>query len=162
MAETDNKAPPLARGKTFFLGALGTGLLCGLIALCVPSKPNVVAEDARPQRSDTTETTASVVTTDSQTAQTVELRGKELYERFCTGCHGDDGRAKTNFGRMMNPAPTNFYDGPWKGEQTPDAIIATVVQGKGAMPAYKKEITLDTDLKALADYVLSLRKEQQK
>jgi mono/diheme cytochrome c family protein len=162
MSESDQKAPPLSRGKTFLLGALGTGALWGLIVLCVPPKPAVVAEQAKPQRSEVSELETVAAVPPAADVRSTGGQGKDVYERFCTGCHGDDGKANTNFGRMMNPAPTNFYEGPWQGDQTPEAIIATVTQGKGAMPAYKKEITSDVDLQALAQYVLSLRKEQQK
>ena len=162
MSESEQKAPPLSRSKTFLLGALGTGVLCGLIVLCVPSKPAVVAEQAKPQRTEAPETESVAGLTPALTEVVSGGQGKELYERFCTGCHGDDGKAQTNFGRMMNPPPTNFYEGPWQGDQTADAVIATVTQCKGAMPAYKKEITSESDLQALAQYVLSLRKEQEK
>lgn len=162
MAESEGKVPPLPRGKTFLLGALGTGVLSGLIALCVPPKPTVVAEQAKPQRTEIPSGTQVESAVPALAVSSGALKGQEIYERFCTGCHGDDGKAQTNFGRMMKPAPTNFYDGPWQGEQTEEAIVSTVIQGKGAMPAYKKEITDEGDLKALAQYVLSLRKGQQK
>ncbi len=162
MSDTEQKNPPLARGKTFLLGALGTGVLCALIVLCVPPKPVVVAEQAKPQRTQSSEVELTTAASPVLTTESAAARGKELYERFCTGCHGDDGQAKTNFGRMMKPTPTNFYEGPWQGEQTVEAVITTVTQGKGGMPAYKKEITSDADLQALAQYVLSFRKEQPK
>lgn len=158
MNDSESKLNPLSRGKVFGIGALGTGALSALIALCVPPKPAIVAEQAKPQRVEELMPSASDAATTVVAADVNAGSGKVIYERFCTGCHGDDGKAQTTFGRMMKPAPTNFYDGPWSGEQTEQAIIAAVTQGRGAMPAYKNEITVESDLVALAKYVLSLRK----
>lgn len=158
MNDSENKLKPISRGKVFGIGALGTGVLCALIAVCVPPKPALVAEQAKPQRVEELNAGASAAASVAVSTAATAGQGKEIYERYCTGCHGDDGKAQTNFGRMMKPTPTNFYDGPWRGEQSEEAVIAAVTQGLGAMPAYKNEITAETDLAALAKYVLSLRK----
>jgi mono/diheme cytochrome c family protein len=44
----------------------------------------------------------------------------------------------------------------WKGPQTKEAIIEIVKAGKGAMPAYSKEISSEAELESLAQHVLTL------
>ncbi|MEY4064908.1 MAG: hypothetical protein RIR26_1116 [Pseudomonadota bacterium] len=146
MNAPEQKTASLSRSKVFGVGALVTTVLCGLVLLCVPKKPELIADAPQLQAV-------------SAAVATAAPSGPALYGRFCSSCHGNDGRAQTTMAGMMNPQPTNFVVGPWKGPQTTEAVVSVVKNGKGAMPAYGKEISDESDLKALADYVLSLRKE---
>ncbi|MEN9826597.1 MAG: Cytochrome oxidase, cbb3-type, subunit [Pseudomonadota bacterium] len=172
MSDSEKSDSTGLRARVFLIGTAATALLCGMVVLCVPGKPDVVADAAKsqalsaPQASDPQQPGAvpqTAVVAESTTAPTgpAALRaaptGQKLYERFCAGCHGADGKAQTSMARMMSSRPTNLADGPWKGEQTATAIVEIVKNGKGAMPAYGKEISTDAELAALADYVLSLR-----
>lgn len=153
------------RRKIFVVGSVATLVLCGLVVLCVPPKPAIIAQDARTESLGQQVPATASETTDSPQGPS-SLRGgttgARLYARFCAGCHGADGKAQTTMARMMKSPPTNLADGPWKGPQTSGAIIEIVKNGKGAMPAYSKEITTDGELESLAQHVLSLRSEQSK
>lgn len=146
MSASEQKTSPLPRGKVFAIGALLTSVLCGLVIFCVPKKPEVIAEAPQPQSA-------------GEALAPAAAKSEVLYGRFCASCHGDEGKAQTTMARMMSPNPTNFAQGPWKGPQTVEAVVDAIKNGKGAMPAYGKEITDEGELKALAEYVLSLRKE---
>jgi mono/diheme cytochrome c family protein len=163
MNDSEKKSDPLSRSRVFIAGGIATIVLGGLVVLCAPGKPAVIAQSALPQNSP--QNSPVVATTDSpKTASPASQggsAGEQVYARFCASCHGPDGKAQTTMARMMNPSPTNFYSGPWKGEQSIVAITEVVKNGKGAMPAYGKEITSETELSSLAEYVLSLRKDKQ-
>ena len=36
------------------------------------------------------------------------LVGKEIYQRYCTGCHGEQGNGQTILGRQLLPHPCDF------------------------------------------------------
>lgn len=163
MNSPEVKAPTtLSRARVFVLGSVATIFLSGLVVLCAPKKPDLIADSAAPQ--NTNPDLAANASGDAPTpVGASSLRGgspaEKLYGRFCASCHGADGRAQTTMARMMSPAPTNFQVGPWKGEQSVAAIVEVIKNGKGAMPGFGKEITSEAELNAVAEHVLSLRKE---
>lgn len=158
MSETSNNESRLSRARIFAIGSVATVVLSGLILVCVPEKPAVIANSAKPQQ---LQTEPAAVSTSAPTGPS-ELRsgptGKVVYQRFCAGCHGADGRGETMMARMMSSRPPNLAEGAWKGPQTREGVIDIVRNGRGAMPAYEKEISNEAELNSLADYVLSLRK----
>lgn len=162
MSKSQESPSVLSRITVFLMGGATTLLLASLIVLCVPKKPDVIADAPIPASLGEMPVEASQGAQENQqptgpSSVRGGSTGERLYARFCASCHGADGKAQTTMSRMMSPPPTNFYSGPWKGEMTAAAIIEVVKNGKGAMPAYGKEITLDGELNALAEHVLSLR-----
>lgn len=149
----------LSRPRIFVIGTAATVVMCGLVVMCVPKKPDVIADAARPQ-SVAAEGNAVAETQQPQASAAAvsptASAGEKLYTKYCAGCHGDDGRAQTTMSRMMTSKPTNLADGPWKGAREAAAIVEIVKNGKGSMPAYSKEISNEADLQSLAEYVLSL------
>ena len=84
-------------------------------------------------------------------------RGKALFARNCTSCHGDLGHGDGPAAGTMNPAPRNFTssNGWTNGYELP-AIYTTVSQGvKGTSMAAFDYLTR-TDRMALAHYVQAL------
>jgi mono/diheme cytochrome c family protein len=81
---------------------------------------------------ETAETAAETGTPDSggdtDTAPPVPLTGAELYDEFCVGCHGADGRGVQNRG----PGITSKID-----EMSDQQIIDVILNGAGRneMPA---------------------------
>ncbi|HEX9549276.1 MAG TPA: cytochrome c, partial [Acidimicrobiales bacterium] len=70
-------------------------------------------------------------------------KGKELFLRYCSGCHGEDGRgeAKTFRPNVGNLAVKELMD------QLPDEYLFTVIKNGGAavgknaaMPAWQKQL----------------------
>lgn len=85
-------------------------------------------------------------------------RGAELYQRYCRGCHGEDGRGG---GRTFMPHVQNLTR---KGyiEQVPDGYLFMVIAEGGAaaglnsyMPAWRSTLS-DQDIKDVIAYVRSL------
>jgi mono/diheme cytochrome c family protein len=85
-------------------------------------------------------------------------RGKELFVRYCAGCHGEDGRgeAKTFRPSVGNLAVKGLMD------QVPDEYLFTVtklggaVVGKdAAMPAWDKQLA-DQDIWDIVGFVRTL------
>ena len=76
--------------------------------------------------------------------QAAAADGKAVYEKACAGCH-----------KMMSPKLTGDkakWDVVMK--QGKPAVIASVVKGKGAMPA-KGGAASDDDAKAATEYMLT-------
>ena len=162
MNSSEGKSTSLSRTRVFVVGSIATVFLSALVLVCAPRKPDLIADSAAPQNASGDLAVDAPQEAPAPVGASA-LRGgspsEKLYGRFCASCHGADGRAQTTMARMMNPAPTNFQVGPWKGEQSVAAIVEVIKNGKGAMPGFGKEISSETELNALAEYVLSLRKE---
>jgi mono/diheme cytochrome c family protein len=74
-------------------------------------------------------------------------RGAELYAETCAGCHGEQG------GGAENGPPLNT--GQMFANRSIDALLTTIQEGKGNMPAFIETLQED-DLLLLAAYVQSL------
>jgi mono/diheme cytochrome c family protein len=79
------------------------------------------------------------------------MRGKELYEQHCIGCHGKRGKAA---GRLDLTKPV-FIHGPSDGE-----IYHVITDGVGetAMKSFKKELTKKMRWD-LVNYIKSLKQQ---
>lgn len=85
-------------------------------------------------------------------------RGQGLFVRYCSGCHGEDGRgeAKTFQPYVGNLAVKELID------QVPDEYLVAVIKNGGAsvgknaaMPAWKKQLD-DRDIWDLVAFVRTL------
>ena len=75
--------------------------------------------------------------------------GDRLFMNNCAQCHGSDARGSKGF--------PNLADGDWLHGGSPDAIKATVADGRvGNMPPMAAAIGNAEDVKNVANYVLSL------
>ena len=79
----------------------------------------------------------------------------QLYARNCASCHGKDGRAKTLKGKFKHAR--NLADSEWQGRVGDERIFNSIMNGKGKMPAYGKQIS-EQEIDALVTYVRSLKK----
>lgn len=74
--------------------------------------------------------------------------GRNLYLNNCATCHGSDARGATGF--------PNLTDGSWMYGGSPEAIQATITNGRiGVMPA-QGALLGEEGTKAVVEYVLSL------
>ncbi|MEE9294640.1 MAG: ethylbenzene dehydrogenase-related protein [Phycisphaerae bacterium] len=95
-------------------------------------------------------------------------RGAELFNKYCTICHGENGDGGGRFAYLMNPRPRNFQKGDFKlsttGNQVPsdDDLLRTISRGMpgSAMPPWG-HLPL-TDLQALVKYVRRFHVEATK
>ena len=72
----------------------------------------------------------------------------------CAGCHGKDGRGASR-STMILP---DFSDGSWQSRHPDDALIRSVANGKGVMPAWKDKLTEDQ----IKEMVVFVRKFAEK
>jgi mono/diheme cytochrome c family protein len=81
-------------------------------------------------------------------------KGRTAYLRYaCTTCHGDDGRALTDF---AGPATNLTNPSVWTNGITDGEIFRSIRDGVSAMPAFGQEVD-DTDgLWHLVNYIRSL------
>jgi len=63
----------------------------------------------------------------------------ETYDQYCAKCHGPDGKAQTNKGKMLKAR--NFTDAEWQADETDGELIKSVTEGKDDMPAFGKKLT---------------------
>ena len=69
-------------------------------------------------------------------------KGKEIYEKKCTLCHGAKGDGKGPAGAGLTPKPTNFKDS--HGEKMTDGEhFWKVTTGRGPMPPFEKDLTAE-------------------
>jgi mono/diheme cytochrome c family protein len=102
--------------------------LAVLASLLLASVPRVLADENRPEAPGHAGDVA---------------RGKDLFRRYCSGCHGEDGRgeAKTFRPNVGNLAVKALMD------QVPDEYLFTVIKRGGAavgknaaMPAWQSQL----------------------
>jgi cytochrome c oxidase cbb3-type subunit 3 len=75
--------------------------------------------------------------------------GDRLFMNNCAQCHGSDARGSKSF--------PNLADADWLYGGTPDAIKATLVQGRaGNMPPMAAAVGTPEDVRNVAHYVLSM------
>lgn len=73
------------------------------------------------------------------------VRGRVVYDKYCGGCHGDDGRGRGAAARFLDPLPRNFRTGRFKYKSTPQGdpplpedVVRTVTRGLpgSSMPGF--------------------------
>lgn len=93
--------------------------------------------------------------TDTKSAKSQIARGRGVYTANCARCHGGDGMGKTTMGEMTE-AP-NLSDAVWQSRRSTSRMIASVANGRGQMPAFKKKLSKG-DIAAAVAYVRSLKR----
>ena len=84
-------------------------------------------------------------------------RGAQLFQQFCTECHGRDGRAQVD---VISDAtdltdPEAYYSGSSEQE-----IFNSIANGAGvAMPAWRTQLGADNAIWDVVNFILSLQGE---
>ncbi len=90
-------------------------------------------------------------------------RGRLVYERYCIGCHGDEGRGDGAAARMLSPKPRNLQHGAFKFRSTPYGklplaadLVETITWGLpgSSMPEFR--LMPESERQDVAQYVLHL------
>ncbi|MFI5178917.1 MAG: cytochrome c [Vicinamibacterales bacterium] len=83
-------------------------------------------------------------------------RGGDLFQKYCTLCHGVRGDGKGLQHEGLNPAPRDFTDPGWRQRTTPRHVYFAIREGVAttAMPSWKS--LTEQDGWDLTAYVLSL------
>ena len=87
-------------------------------------------------------------------------RGKMIYARYCTECHGKDGKAQidvvANATNLTNPA--KYLHGTTEGE-----IFHSIRDGAGVdMPPFKAQLTKEEDIWSMVNFIRSLWPEDKR
>src|ERR1044072_8553654 len=83
------------------------------------------------------------------------VSGRTVYADNCARCHGSDGTGQTPMGQMTE-AP-NLTDAAWQRGKSRSRMTASVTNGRGQMPAFKKKLSRQAIAAAVA-YVRTLRR----
>jgi mono/diheme cytochrome c family protein len=82
-------------------------------------------------------------------------RGRAVYEARCTRCHGADGAGRTRMAEVVEPP--DMTDPAWQRQLSDARMIASVANGRGQMPAFKKKLSRQEIVAAVA-YVRTLKR----
>ncbi len=91
---------------------------------------------------------------DSDAAAGTLSKGKQLYGRYCAGCHGPEGKGDGY--KLLGPDPANLTRPAIKG-QSDAALLDTIHEGKTNMPSWKIQLS-DEGSRAVLAYVRTLAK----
>ncbi len=69
--------------------------------------------------------------------------GKALYAQSCAACHGNKGDGKGPLGATLKPPAADFTDAQMMAAHSSQELFDTLIDGKGAMPAFKSSLTDD-------------------
>lgn len=81
-------------------------------------------------------------------------RGRQIYARVCSVCHGDRGSGSMWASANLNPAPRDFAAPATKQELTRDRMLTSLSNGRPntAMQGYAGRLSRD-DMEAVVDYI---------
>lgn len=125
-------------------------MLClgSLLLLAWPDTQRMSAAEAKKLKSPIPNTRKSIA------------QGKSAFARYCTACHGPDGKAQVDVVADATDltSPDAYKSGTSDGE-----IFRSIRDGAGeTMPPFQTQITGDTDLWHLVNYIHSLWPESKR
>lgn len=85
-------------------------------------------------------------------------KAKEIYQRDCALCHGDNGNGKTDLASGMNLALDDWTDPKALADKSDSALFAIIRNGKDKMPAEATGRASDAEVKSLIAYMRSFAK----
>ena len=92
---------------------------------------------------------------ETKKAKSQLTRGRSVYMSNCARCHGGDGAGKTTMGEMTM-AP-NLSVAAWQNQRSASRMAASVANGRGQMPAFKKKLSKQ-DIAAAVAYIRTLKR----
>jgi cbb3-type cytochrome c oxidase subunit III len=82
-------------------------------------------------------------------------RGREVYAGNCGRCHGADGAGRTRMAEVVEPP--DMTDPAWQRQRSTSRMVASVANGRGQMPAFKKKLSRQ-EIAAAVAYVRTLKR----
>jgi mono/diheme cytochrome c family protein len=83
-------------------------------------------------------------------------RGRRIFMRSCTGCHGVDGRGVRRVG--LNKAPRDLTQPAFHAEASDERLRTSIRVGKGQMPAFGGLMSAE-DVEQVIAFIRSLNPE---
>lgn len=80
----------------------------------------------------------------------VEVNGRLLYTNQCVSCHGPNGDLGNSGSKDLS-----------KSKLDEAAVLKIIKEGKGTMPPFEYLLTTEKEREAVAQYVMSMRKEEK-
>lgn len=125
-------------------GWIPTLILLALLAGCAPQTGLPSGPTAIPTLAPVTEAVSAIepTATPSFSIRSYPVQppsateGEDLYQTYCTECHGDDGTG-------VVPGARNFRDLDYMRGETPADFYAAVTEGRGSMPDYRDTLSSD-------------------
>ncbi|PYT02154.1 MAG: hypothetical protein DMF65_07245 [Acidobacteria bacterium] len=81
--------------------------------------------------------------------------GRSVYAANCARCHGADGTSHTTMGEMTQAR--DLTDAAWQSRRSAARMIASVTNGRGEMPAFKRRLSRQ-EIAAAVAYVRTLKR----
>ena len=81
----------------------------------------------------------------------------QLYRRYCTSCHGADGKAQTSKGKFNHAR--NLSDPKWQADATDARIFISIMNGRnerGNMPPFGNKLK-EKEIDSLVELVRRLK-----
>ena len=116
-------------------GAVSIGAMAG----CGQKAENKDDEDIMAGAPTTTATTDSA----AKPGEVSMALGEQVVQTNCVLCHGQSGKGDGPGGAALNPKPRDWTDHAYMGTRTDDQLYDVIYNGKGAMPAWGKQGTLN-------------------
>lgn len=82
-------------------------------------------------------------------------RGRAVYEANCARCHGADGAGRTRMAEFVEPP--DMSDPAWQRARSNSRMIASIADGLGQMPGFRKKLSKQ-EIAAAVAYVRTLRR----
>ena len=82
-------------------------------------------------------------------------RGKKIFVKYCSGCHGPQGQGDGY--RLLGRSPANLLSPPAQGRSN-EELLRTLHEGKPNMPAWKHRLS-PKDSADVLSYVRTLQAE---
>jgi mono/diheme cytochrome c family protein len=143
-------------GGFFLCAGLGVSLVFFVYILFVQELPHPDVPGSDPAKVQNKEASSPVPENIWVATPELIVKGKALYETYCSVCHGDKGTGEGPGGMSLNPKPRNFTLAEnWKNGPSPFSILNTLKKGipGSAMVAFDLP---ETDQWALVHYVRDL------
>ncbi len=87
-------------------------------------------------------------------------QGRTVYARYCTSCHGADGKATVD---VVADATDLTAPKVWKQGTSEGEIFRSIRDGAGdTMPAFKSQVSKEEDIWHLVNFIRSLWPEAQR
>ena len=91
----------------------------------------------------------------SARAGTAFADATSTFKNKCAKCHGGDGRGKSFRGKLTHAR--DLTESGWQNDVSDERIFNSISNGKGKMPAFKKELN-ESQINELVTYVRRFRR----